>query len=253
MRQAMAVAWQRLRKKLMFLAVVLGGALLCSVVLYPIAVGVLHQLPPTYRDLLELHGGPTEMLASLRNKAASIPLLTNQWLFMAAEVVQVLLAPIPGTVLGLAAGFLFGFWKGLALSMVALTIGTALAMGIGRLFGERAVRRFVPQRLMERFDDLVQRGGLWGFFMIFLLPALPDDAVCFLAGLSRLSLWRLVAVAMVGRLPGHAVLTFVGATADKNAGTALSVFVVGMALAAVVWLFEEEILVLLRRFMGQTS
>ena len=26
------------------------------------------------------------------------------------------------------------------------------------------------------------------FFMIFLLPALPDDAVCFLAGLTRLKL-----------------------------------------------------------------
>ena len=253
MNEMMAAAWQRLRKKLWFLAVILGGAVVCSAVLYPLALVALKQLPPAYQGLLEFHGGPTEMLAALRSKAASMPLLSNAWFFMAVEVAQVLLAPIPGTVMGLAAGFLFGFWKGMALSMVALTLGTALAMGIGRLFGERAVRRFVPQRLMERFDDLVQRGGLWGFFMIFLLPALPDDAVCFLAGLSRLSLWRLVAVAMLGRLPGHAVLTFVGATADENSGVALGVFVTAMVLAALVWLFEEELLVVLKRHAGRIS
>lgn len=249
----LAAAWQRLRKKLLFLAVILGGAVACSVVLYPLALLALQQLPPSYRGLLELDGGPTEALAVLRHSTASIPLLSNAWLFIAVEVAQVLLAPIPGTILGLAAGFLFGFWKGMALSLVGLTIGTTLAMGIGRLFGEHAVRHFVSKRLMERFDDLVQRGGLWGFFMIFLLPALPDDAVCFLAGLSRLPLGRLVAVAILGRLPGHAVLTFVGATADENAHVALGVFVVAMVLAVFVWLFEEQLLIVLKRYVGRPS
>lgn len=253
MNRLLAGAWQRLRKKLLFLAVILGGGVACSAVLYPFGLLALQQLPSSYRHLLTHPQAPTEALAALRHSAASIPLLSNPWLFMAVEVAQVLLAPIPGTILGLAAGFLFGFWKGMALSLVALTIGTTLAMGIGRLFGEHAVRRFVSQRLMERFDDLVQRGGLWGFFMIFLLPALPDDAVCFLAGLSRLPLGRLVAVAMLGRLPGHAVLTFVGATADENARVALAVFVVAMVLAVLVWLFEEQIVIMLKRFVDNTS
>ena len=59
--------------------------------------------------------------------------------------------------------------------------------------------------------------------MIFLLPALPDDAVCFIAGLTRLPLWRLLLVGLAGRLPGMAVLAYVGANLDVRTSPAYAV------------------------------
>ena len=79
----------------------------------------------------------------------------------------------------------FGLWKGLYLSMFGLAVGSLIAISASRLLGERLVRKFVPQPVLSKFDYLMTEGGITNFFMIFLLPALPDDAICFIAGLTR--------------------------------------------------------------------
>jgi uncharacterized membrane protein YdjX (TVP38/TMEM64 family) len=93
---------------------------------------------------------------------------------------------------------------------------------------------------MAKLDELIARGGSWNFFVIFLLPGLPDDAVCFVAGLTRLSLWKLLLVMIAGRLPGMAVLTFVGESAGEGWTAGYVVFGIAMAASFVLWLFSEE-------------
>jgi uncharacterized membrane protein YdjX (TVP38/TMEM64 family) len=46
---------------------------------------------------------------------------------------------------------------------------------------------------------------LW---LVFLLPLLPDDAVCALAGLSSISFRRFMVIATVGRIPAIAMGVF---------------------------------------------
>jgi uncharacterized membrane protein YdjX (TVP38/TMEM64 family) len=96
-------------------------------------------------------------------------------------------------------------------------------------------------RVFERFEYLIDGGGLFGYFLLFLLPALPDDAICFVAGLSRLPVARLVAVCLIGRLPGMAVLTLVGASVDAGGLAARAVFGVAMVLSVLIWLYQDSI------------
>ncbi len=80
------------------------------------------------------------------------------------------------------------------------------------------------------------------FFMIFLLPALPDDAVCFLAGLTKLKLLPLTLVSLLGRAPGMAVLSLTGAGFAEGATLGVKILFAFMMLASVVlWLFWEII------------
>ncbi|MBQ4402408.1 MAG: hypothetical protein II832_09605, partial [Synergistaceae bacterium] len=80
------------------------------------------------------------------------------------------------------------------------------------------------------------------FFMIFLLPALPDDAVCFLAGLTKLKLLPLSLVCLLGRAPGMAVLSLTGAGfADGLTLWVEVLFAVMMVASVVLWLFWEVI------------
>jgi uncharacterized membrane protein YdjX (TVP38/TMEM64 family) len=137
-------------------------------------------------------------------------------------------------------GWLFGFWHGLLLTMIGLTLGSVIAISLGRLLGKHVVRKFVPAKFVAKFDALVARGGLWNFFLIFLLPVFPDDAACLLAGLTQLPLWKLVGVCLLGRLPGMAVLCYVGDSAGEST-VAKVVFGVAMALSLVVWLYSAEI------------
>ena len=143
--------------------------------------------------------------------------------------------------MGLLGGYVFGFWEGLGLTMLGLSVGSLIAMLIGRTFGRAIVEWLVPRRWFGRFERLVNEGGAMNFFLIFLLPALPDDAVCLMAGLTRIPLWKLMIACVLGRLPGMAVLTYVGSSLEGDLTSGLIVFGIGLFLGVLVWLFDEEL------------
>jgi uncharacterized membrane protein YdjX (TVP38/TMEM64 family) len=170
----------------------------------------------------------------------------SEIVFLGVQLAQVLFAPIPGQLTGLLGGFVFGFWKGLFLTMVGLAIGSYIAIGFSRIIGDVFVRKYVPEKILIKFDFLLLKGSLFDFFMIFLLPAFPDDAICFIAGLTRIKVWKLMLVCVIGRFPGMAVLTFAGSSINTNIFIAQIVFGVAMVAAVVIWLYEDKVSGLLK-------
>ena len=131
--------------------------------------------------------------------------------FVLVQAIQVVVAPIPGQVLGFVAGYLFGAVWGTALSLLGAAIGTVVAVWLSRRYGRPAVERLVRPETLDRFDAAVDRRGLLALFVVFLVPGLPDDAICFAAGLTRLDVERVLVVSVVGRLPGYALVALAGA------------------------------------------
>ena len=165
--------------------------------------------------------------------------------FIGLQALQVLIAPIPMQVFGLASGYIFGAFWGTVYSMIGLTLGSFLAIWLVRLFGRRLVERFVKPETLEQFDHLAEKGGLPVFFLIFLLPALPDDAICFIAGLTALPIWALVAVAFLGRLPGLVALALTGEHLDDGN---LTVFIItGVVIFAALLIFMRPYIIKLFR------
>jgi uncharacterized membrane protein YdjX (TVP38/TMEM64 family) len=158
------------------------------------------------------------------------------------NAVQVLLAPVPGQVIGLANGYLFGVFWGTVYSLLGVTLGTALAMVLGRLLGRPVVERFVSAAHLDRWDDLVSRRGPAFLFLVFLLPLLPDDIVAFAVGLSRISIPYVLILATVGRLPGLIASSWVGANATSLSPWGWAILGSGtLALAMVVLRYRERL------------
>jgi len=161
---------------------------------------------------------------------------------IALNVAQVLLAPIPGQLVGLANGYLYGIGAGLLYSMVGLLLGTTLAMGLSRRFGRPLVERLVHPETLARWDQIADRRGPLFFFLLFLFPFVPDDLACFLIGLSSLSIPRMVALAALGRLPGVFVPCWLGAYATALPRWAWIPLVGGsVALAWVFWRCQTQL------------
>ena len=128
---------------------------------------------------------------------------------IAGQIAQVILAPIP-PVTAIAAGTLYGPFLGAFISLIGATIGSVLAIYLSDRYGRPLVERFVSDENMNKFDELTQKTGYLPFIILFVLPGFPDDALCFIAGLTNLNWKKLAFIASIGRLPGILMLTTTG-------------------------------------------
>jgi uncharacterized membrane protein YdjX (TVP38/TMEM64 family) len=111
-------------------------------------------------------------------------------LFYAA---QILIAPLPGNFLSVFAGYVFGFWWGLLLSLVGLTIGACLAVAIARYFGRPLLERFFGRVELVRWERKLRLRSPLVWYVFFLFPV--PDLVMYVAGLGTLQLrWLLPAI-----------------------------------------------------------
>jgi uncharacterized membrane protein YdjX (TVP38/TMEM64 family) len=130
--------------------------------------------------------------------------------FIVAQTVQVIVAPVPGQVMALVGGYLFGPVAGVVYSMTGVMLGSAIAFSIARRWGRPAVEQMIQDDVIERFDGFVQAIGTPGLLLFVAIPGLPDDAICFLAGLAHFRLVTFLAVILVGRTPAYVVTVFAG-------------------------------------------
>lgn len=125
-------------------------------------------------------------------------------------VVAVLLF-VPGSVLTIGAGLVFGFWKGMLVVSVASTMAAAVAFLIARHLAREAVERRVQQsRRFGAIDRAVREKGALVVFLLRLSPLVPFSLSNYLYGLTAVSFGRYVLASWIGMLPGTALYVYLG-------------------------------------------
>jgi len=178
---------------------------------------VLYLNPDNFlsRALFQLKNFQTESVALRARILAFGPLAPL--LFILIQVLQVVLAPIPGEASGFLGGYIFGALPGFLYSSLGLTLGSGLAFGGGRLLGAFFTEHFRHTGVYRRFNHLVSRGDFLIPFLLFLLPGFPKDSLSYLLGLSTMPWPVFLFIAAVGRMPGTLMLSLQGAeTFDGN-------------------------------------
>jgi len=190
-----------------------------------------------WTPLRELLSDPERLRAMVIGWGWWGPLALIGW-----QVAQVLIAPLPGQVLGLVGGYVYGPWLGTLINMAGTLLGSGLAMWLARRFGRPLAQRFVSPWWLDRLDELAMQRGAAVFFLIFLLLFLPDDAACYVAGLSLLPLRELLLLAAIGRLPGVFIPNWLGAhAADLSAAQWVAVVLLLIPLVIAFWHWQETI------------
>lgn len=178
-----------------------------------------------------------QVVAEIRTAGAWGPLV-----LIALVVAQTVAAPIPGQAVNFVAGYLYGLGPGILYSWLGLVLGSALALALARFAGRPVVARLVGSARLAQLDHLVAGRGLSFFFLVFLIPGLPDDLLCFAAGLTRLPLRLLLLLSAVARLPGLLAAVWLGAYAEQ---LPWQLWLIGGLLALpgawVLWRYGERI------------
>lgn len=169
-----------------------------------IATGIIIFRKEIYQFLFMM-GDRDRVVSILEEYGAAGPVLLGLFLFL-----QVFLAWIPGHVLMIAGGFLYGFKTGFIITAVTTIIGSQLAFLLARRAGKPLVDRFVPENLFQKWDRAAEKQGALFFLMTFWLPIFPSDMMCFIAGLGKIKSRKFFAANFLGRLPCAALLVVVG-------------------------------------------
>jgi len=161
---------------------------------------------------------------------------------VAAQAIQVLIPVIPSQLLGMAAGVLYGTIGGTLVCLVGVGIGSWLAIRLARRYGRPYVERHATPETIDRIDQLAQRYGTWAFFFVALIPILPTDVGCFVAGLTKLRTRSLMLPIMLGRLPGVLILNLLGATSTRiSFETMVVITAFTLATAAILFHIRDKI------------
>ncbi len=132
-------------------------------------------------------------------------------LLSVALVLQVFVAAIPGHVLMLGGGYLYGFWPIFLISLVTTVGASQVAFLLAKWAGRPLVERLTPKKVLDKWNEAAEENGLFFFMFAFILPVFPADVLNYVAGLSPLSGRRFFMANFFGRLPGLVLLSVLGA------------------------------------------
>ena len=162
--------------------------------------------------------------------------------FMSLQVVQVVLAPVPGEATGFIGGYIFGTARGFIYSSLALAAGSLINFAIGRFLGRRYVRRWIPIDKLVRFDHLLKRQGIIVLLILFIFPGFPKDYLCLFLGITAIPLKAFLLIASIGRMPGTLMLSLQGEFLFQKNYTVFAVAFGVTLLAAVLSIRYREII-----------
>jgi uncharacterized membrane protein YdjX (TVP38/TMEM64 family) len=158
------------------------------------------------------------------------------------QAMQVIFAPIPGQVVALVSGYAFGPVAGTAYSLAGVLLGSAIAFTLAKKFGRPMVERLLHEDVLTRFDGFVEQVGIPGLLAFVIVPGLPDDAICFLSGLTTWRLRTFLAVIIVGRLPAYVLTVYAGGElAAGHVRPALAILGVVVALSVLGYAQRDRI------------
>ncbi len=116
---------------------------------------------------------------------------------------------LPGTLLGLAGGALFGPVWGSIITLLSATVGATLAFLIARYVASDWVARRTGGRL-KRLTEGVEAEG-WRFVaFVRLVPLFPFNLLNYALGLTRVRLWHYVVASLICMAPGTIAYTYLG-------------------------------------------
>ena len=127
-------------------------------------------------------------------------------LFVAAYTVATMLA-LPGSVLTIAGGAIFGSSLGFLLNWLGASLGAIGAYWIARTLGMDAVRRLVGSRIGQ-LDRLAGSHGFTTVLRLRLIPVVPFNLLNFAAGLAGVPFRDYALGTVIGLVPGTAVYTY---------------------------------------------
>ncbi|MBI2112887.1 TVP38/TMEM64 family protein [Candidatus Woesearchaeota archaeon] len=116
------------------------------------------------------------------------------------QILQSLIPILPGGVITIASGFIFGPWRGLLFSLIGAMIGSSIVFFISRRFGKELAVKLMGKKEVVHFHLLFKQKKNWGLYIARMIPIFPSDVVSLGAGLTTISFKQFFIISGLGFL-----------------------------------------------------
>ena len=111
------------------------------------------------------------------------------FIILGLQILQVILAVIPGEPIELLAGAMFGTWGGLLTCYLGLLLGSGGIFLAVRKFGYPLLTKFVSEEKLQSYKFLHNTTRLETLiFLLFFIPGTPKDVLTYVAGITPISM-----------------------------------------------------------------
>lgn len=149
------------------------------------------------------------------------------------QVAQIIISVLPGQVVQIAGGYLFGFLLTFIISVTGAAAGTLITFYLSRLLGRNAVMIICGEKRFQSYQRIMSTSKARKvIFLIYLIPGLPKDLIAYAAGVSSIRSLEFTFLSLAGRIPAMTVSILFGVTLrDDNY---LSAALIAAAVAVIV-------------------
>lgn len=213
------------RKRALILII---GTIIFCVGLYILVRPMLSMLnePEKIKEYVESAGVPGIILLSLLN------------------MLQVIVAFIPGGPFSFVAGYMWGPWIGTLFTISSTSFMSVIIFILVRKYGQRFVDLFVDEKDQKRFNKLLKsEKARVLLFAIYVVPSSPKDVLAYLAGLTNISLLDWIVINLIGRFPGSFFSALGGAGVESGNYVMLIAISIGAVIIYLIgtWLYNKYI------------
>lgn len=162
---------------------------------------------------------------------------TGLAVFLGVQILQVVVAFLPGEPVELAAGLIYGTWGGLALCLAGILISSMAVYYTAKLLGARAVNGDALKKYRFLRDEAHVHFTL---FLLFFIPGTPKDVLVYAGPFLPVSARSFFLLSTLARIPSILTSTFAAASFAQGKWVAGAVVYALTGLAALVCVLNEE-------------
>jgi uncharacterized membrane protein YdjX (TVP38/TMEM64 family) len=152
--------------------------------------------------------------------------------FFSLNVIQIVVAPIPGYPVQVLGGLLFGLIPGSIYTVGGMTAGGTMAAWLGRRLGRPWLEKRMGTDTLAEWSDLTHIDSFWTWWIILLIPL--GDIPYFLAGLSRIRLRSFALVILTSRGPFTVLIVWLGDRVVDFPLTWIALMMAGVVLIVII-------------------
>lgn len=163
------------------------------------------------------------------------------FIYVAVQVLQIVISIIPGQAFQFAAGYLYGFIPGLLFSLAGALLGTTVSFYLAKMLGKDAVHLFFGEERMGYFiERLNSKKAYTLVFLLYLIPGLPKDVVSYAAGISEMNFKFFLILSLLGRIPGMAGSLLVGALYFREHYVGMALITIFAVVAFIICILKRK-------------